>query len=217
MFILKKNLNAFRRNVTDKIKQILTQNNRKELTPIKIEKPSKAIDFIDFVFVENYKNVPNETNVIYSPEEYTVGDVLSFKKWAKDNKKIPYLDLPNFALEKDIKLLKEIVEKTKINVVANNYYALTFDTEKIIGGGLNVYNSFTASEFNLPVISAESDNFNRHNFAYMTLRHCPLKSHANGNCKNCPYTDGYTLTMDSGKVMKIKRKKLSTCTFYLTD
>jgi len=51
----------------------------------------------------------------------------------------------------------------------------------------------------------------------MTLRHCPMKNLLNGSCSNCPYEDGYSYKMEGGKVMKLKRKKLSTCTFYLTD
>ena len=49
-----------------------------------------------------------------------------------------YLDLPNFATKQDVEYLKNIVEKNKLPIIANNYYALTFNTEIIIGGGLNV-------------------------------------------------------------------------------
>jgi hypothetical protein len=87
----------------------------------------------------------------------------------------------------------------------------------IVGAGLNVYNHLAASVFNLPIITAESDLSTKINFPYMTLRHCPMKSHLNANCNNCPYKQGYTYTLDGGKVLKLKRKKLSTCTFYLTD
>ena len=82
---------------------------------------------------------------------------------------------------------------------------------------LNVYNNITASVFNKPVITAESDISTKINAPYMTLRHCPLKSHLKANCKNCPYSTNFTYKMDNGKILKLKRKKLSTCTFYLTD
>ena len=114
-------------------------------------------------------------------------------------------------------MLKNIIEKTGVGVVANNYYALTLSDNIIIGAGLNVYNSFTAFELNKPFFTAESELGERIDFAYMTLRHCPMKNLLNASCESCPYEDGFTYKMDSGKVVKLKRKKLSTCTFYLTD
>ena len=55
------------------------------------------------------------------------------------------------------------------------------------------------------------------NMPYMTLRHCPMKEHLNANCATCPYNENYTYTMPNGKTMKLRRVKLSDCTFYLTD
>ena len=52
-------------------------------------------------------------------------------------------------------------------------------------------------------------------YPYMTLRHCPIKAHIGGDCLNCKYQNGYIYKMQSGKELKLKRKKLSTCTFYL--
>ena len=43
------------------------------------------------------------------------------------------------------------------------------------------------------------------------------EEHLNANCTNCPYNNNYTYTMPNGKTMKLKRIKISTCTFYLTD
>ena len=129
--------------------------------------------------------------------------------------KIAYLDTPNFALKQDIALLEKIIKETKINIIANNYYALGFDTNIIIGAGLNVYNKTSAQVYNKPVITAESEISTKINYPYMTLRHCPMKAHLKARCKNCPYSDGYLYKMDNGKILKLKRKKLSTCIFYL--
>ena len=35
--------------------------------------------------------------------------------------------------------------------------------------------------------------------------------------EKCVYQDGYEYVLDSGKVFKLKRKKLTDCTFYLSD
>ena len=90
-----------------------------------------------------------------------------------------------------------------------------FNTEIVVGAGLNVFNSHTAQIFNKPIITAESDISTKIDYPYMTLRHCPLKTHLSTNCSNCPYSDDITYRMDSGKILKLKRKKLSSCTFYL--
>ena len=111
---------------------------------------------------------------------------------------------------------EEIIEKTGVKTVANNYSALIFNPD-VIGAGLNVYNTHTANAFNKPFITAESELGERVDFPYMTLRHCPIKNHCGFTCVNCGYEEGYELKMDSGKTLKLKRKKLSTCTFYLVD
>jgi len=216
VFILKQNLNAFRRKVFDKIYEILTMLK----DSVKLEKLPKVPNisaFSDFCIVEKIDDEFIAKNVIYSPSVYIESDIKAFKNKCFKLGKKPYLDTPNFALESDIKLLKNIVKNCKIGIVANNYYALDFDCEIIIGAGLNVYNNFTAFELGREFFTAESELSKRVDFAYMTLRHCPMKNLLNASCDTCPYSDDYWYKMESGKVMKLKRKKLNTCTFYLTD
>ena len=214
-FVQKSKLNEFRRKVFECAYEHLTKCFKRNLKTVKVSVCDCVKEFNNFQTVENIEDKLQEKNIIYSPEIYELKDVLSLKeKCEKQGKKL-YLDTPNFALKKDIELLKEIVQKASVGVVVNNYYALSFDCEKIIGGGLNVYNLVTASYLSLPIICAESSLFERVDFPFMTLRHCPIKSHVGGNCKNCKYTDGYEYVMDSGKALNLKRKKLSSCTFYL--
>jgi len=217
VFILKKQLNQFRRDVFDKIKAEMLAPYKHNEKVISVKNAGKVNGFSDFVFTEKISADFNEKNVIYSPEEYIEDSVKKFVNACREKGKTPYLDTPNFALEKDIEIIKNIVNKTGIKVVANNLYALSLSEDTVIGGGLNVYNSHTAKHFNKPVITAESDIAKRVNFPYMTLRHCPMKAHLLANCNKCPYHAGFTYVMDSGKRLKLKRKKLSTCTFYLTD
>ena len=146
---------------------------------------------------------------------YNFEEIKLFKEKCECKKQIPYLDLPNYATKKDIEYLKTLVEKLNIKVVANNYYVLSVFDDCVIGAGLNVYNSVTADIFSLPFITAESDLGERIDYPYMTFRHCPMKSHLKAGCDKCPYRDGYVYRMDNGKVLKLKRKKISTCTFYL--
>ena len=108
----------------------------------------------------------------------------------------------------------KIIDKTKIAIVINNLYALNFDAEKIIGGGLNVYNSYSANYYNLHFIKAEGEEFK---MPYMVLKHCPIKQHLKVDCSNCVFKNGYSYKMQNGKILKLKRKKITDCTFYLTD
>ncbi len=216
VFILKQNLNAFRRKVFDKVFEILTAP-KHSVELQKLPKLPKINAFSDFVIVEKISDDFSAKNVIYSPSEYVESEILAFKNKCVELGAKPYLDTPNFALKRDIKLLKTIVKNCQIGIVANNYYALDFDTEIVVGAGLNVYNNFTASELAKEFFTAESDLAERVNFAYMTLRHCPIKNLIGGSCDKCIYADDFSYKLESGKVMRLKRKKLSTCTFYLTD
>ncbi len=217
VFILKKDFNEFRRNVFSEIYSAKTEKYKRNLSAQKIKKNYSVIKFTDFQTVKSVDESFIEKNVIYSPEEYILEDVLRFKNKCETLNKKAYLDTPNFALKEDIDLLKNIIEKSGVGIIANNYYALTLSSNVVIGAGLNVYNKCAAEEFSLPVITAESDISSRVDYPYMTLRHCPIKAHINSSCNKCAYEDGFKYITDSGKELKLKRKKLSTCTFYLTD
>lgn len=220
VFIQKSKLNEFRRKVFESAKEYLVNKYKKDIKEEVINLTFKPIKkFTDFVFIEKeseFNQNIKEKNIIFSPEEYNQSVILTLNEKCKAVNKNLYLDLPNFALEEDIKLLKDIVYKTKVGVVANNYYALTFECDMVIGAGLNVYNDITASCYSYPILSTESENYGEIDYPYMTLRHCPIKAHIGGDCLNCKYQNGYIYKMQSGKELKLKRKKLSTCTFYLT-
>ena len=215
VFIPIKFLNEFRRNVFDVIYNSIAKKRKKNLKNIKINSKLNILPLKDFEIIDNLSNSTISKNVIYSPEVYNFEEIKLFKEKCEGKKQIPYLDLPNYATKKDIEYLKTLVEKLNIKVVANNYYALSVFDDCVIGAGLNVYNSVTADIFNLPFITAESDLGERIDYPYMTFRHCPMKSHLKAGCDKCPYRDGYVYRMDNGKVLKLKRKKISTCTFYL--
>ena len=214
-FVPKQKLNEFRRNVYEKIFEIKTENNNKKLNKIKIDTNVLTKGFEDFEITQNSSGIYHNKNVIYSPEIYDISDIQNFVKNCLKQNKVPYLDTPNFALKKDVELLKNIIEKTHINIVANNYYALAFPTQKVAGAGLNVFNDISANFLGVSVVCAEGEGFPKMPAPFMTLRHCPMKSHLHANCSNCPYHEGYYYVLESGKTLKLTRKKLSTCTFYL--
>ena len=216
IFITKQNLNTFRRDVFDKIYEMLTKPYYHSLQKVTIEINYEVIKFNDFQIIEDINQNFEAKNIIYSPEIYSIEDIRIFQNKCNTLNKHAFLDTPNFATKKDIELLSDIINKTQISIVANNYYALNFKTDIVIGAGLNVYNNVTAQAFNKPIIVAESDIATQINYAVMTLRHCPFKEHINDKCSKCPYSTEYAYKMQNGRSLKLKRKKLSTCTFYLS-
>ena len=217
VFIAKKSLNEFRRKVFDSVYKEIARPYQHQLQKVDIKNEYKVVDFGPYQLVENVDENFAGEQIVYSPSEYLLEGIERFQEKCRKLNKKAFLDLPNFALEKDIDLLKKIVAKTKIAIVANNYYAVDFDAEVVIGAGLNIYNTFSAEVYDRPVVCAESDIAIRKNYPYMTLRHCPFKNHLGADCSRCPYQDDYLYKMENGKVLKLKRKKLSTCTFYLVD
>lgn len=214
-FIQKSKLNEFRRQFFEKVISALTNIENRNLKHIYIEKTKANIEELEnFQIVSSTDEEFINNNIILNPEIYNINQIQDFQNKCKKENKNAILSLPNFALSQDIKMLKTIIEKTKISVLINNLYAIDFDTTKYIGGGLNIYNRYTSNYFNLPYITAEKGKTKS---PFMTLRHCPMKEHLGADCSNCPYKDGYYYKMENGTILKLKRTKMSTCTFYLTE
>ena len=217
-FLPKKDLNDFRRKVFSSAYDNLVSAYKRNLKPFEKNISGKIDRFSSFYFTDSLNFNTLEKNVVYSPETYDIKNVQEFINICNKKGKTPFLDTPNFALEKDVLWLRDIISKTNVAIIANNYYALGLPTQIIIGGFLNVFNSVTSNALNLPAIVAESQEESlRYKMPYMTLRHCPIKTHFNCDCNSCAYKDGISYKMDNGKTFKLKRKKLSSCTFYLTD
>ncbi len=217
VFLTKSMLNKFRREVIDKIYVELTKVNHNSITKCKLSPLyEKASMFKDFQYITNLNEKLVNKNIVFSPETYDMNEIRNFKIMCESKNKNAYLDLPNFALKEDIEILKEIISSTSISVVVNNLWAIGLNCNKVAGWGMNVFNSYSALVLSIPYMSAEGENKN-YNAPYMTLRHCPLKEQMQSNCNNCPYKDGYKYVCQSGKILKLKRKKISSCTFYLVD
>ena len=217
IFLTKQKLNDFRRMVFDDVYKELTLRRKHSTQKQKIEIPKTLNSFDNFQIVEKPNEPLKALNIIYSPSFYDLHDIQSFKSLCEKQNKSFFLDLPNFALEEDIKVLKNIIANCNLSVIANNYYALSLTDNFIVGAGLNVYNHQSASIFDKPVITTESNISARINFPYMTLRHCPFKNHLGASCAKCPYKEDFQYRMENGTILKLKRKKMSSCTFYLTD
>ena len=217
VFLPKSQLNEFRRKVYESLFFAITSPYHKNLSPVKINLPKRVAPLCDFEFTDKVNGSYKANIVIFSPEKYERQDLLMFIENCKNQNKQAFLQLPNYATYKDVQFIKQLIKDLDVGIVANNYYAINLAKNTVIGGGLNVYNGYTAEFFNLPYITAENSVNGSlvTEFAYMTLLHCPIKSHVGGNCKNCNYKDGYYYLTESGKRLNLTRKKLSSCTFYL--
>lgn len=213
VFVAKSVLNEFRRQVFESLKNDLTKTNRAPLTKIKLSEKTQICEMQNVQFVDKVENIVGDI-VVFDPEEYVEADILKFKNKVENLGKKFVLNLPNFALKNDVEFLKYLVEKNKIDIMVQNAYALDFDVNKYIGGGMNVYNSWTSEYFHLPFVAGENGQYK---MPYMTMRHCPMKEHNNGICANCPFDNNYVYKLESGKTFRLRRKKLASCTFYLTD
>lgn len=216
VFLPTKLINEFRRAVFETIETKITQKHRKNVQKIKLKTNLNINPLCDFQIISDAHSKLTATNIIYAPEVYDVKDIESLKNTCVSQHKTLFLNTPNFALEKDIEFLKDIILKTNLPIVINNYYALNLTNNYVVGAGMNIYNTITANIYNKPFITAESDIAQKINYPVMTLRHCPMKSHLNADCSKCPYKQGYTYKMDNGKTLLLSRQKLSTCTFYLS-
>ena len=214
VFVRKSNLNAFRKQVFDKALESLI----KKVTPLKNythEINKFCLPNLQVEIISDNKTPFSKKTIIYSPSEYIEKDILAIKKRADEKGVKFYLDTPNYAEKEDIVLLKEIIEKNNLNFVVNNYYALSFKGEKIMGAYMNIFNSVSASYFNAPVLSIDGELGEKISYPLMTLKHCVIKHMYNCQCDTCKYNDIIYYKNDSGKVLKLSRKKLKTCTFYL--
>lgn len=212
VFLTKKQINEFRRTVYEKVEERLTSLDREELNKVNLTIKENNNELKDWQMVDSLNFEPMGKYIIYSPECYEVENIFKFVEKCEYKKAI--LNLPNFALAKDIEFLKRVVKETGIAVMVNNLYGLGFDCEKFIGGGMNVFNSVTADLLNLPYVVAEGSDFK---MPFMTLRHCPIKAHVGRSCADCRFKQDYEYKMQNGKRIKLKRIKMSDCTFLLTE
>lgn len=213
-FITKSSLNEFRRMVFDSLYKELTKSGRAPLEKKCLDKVMEGVPISDVQFIDKCCDKFDAQLVVYDPECYIEEDILEVKNKVESSSRRFALNLPNFALESDIAMLKKLVEKNDVAIFVQNLYALNFNTQKYIGAGMNVYNNYAVSYFDLPYMTAEKGN---NTMPYMTMRHCPIKEHIGGGCNNCKFDNNYCYAMQNGKKLRLKRKKMSSCTFYLVD
>ena len=235
IFMPKSKINAIRRNAVTLLENaILTKNKSdfltknptalaKPYTPIKLDKKA---DFSAVIINEDtplYK-IENQT-IIYSPKDWQNISYLDtiLRKFAPKN---VYLNLPIIATSKDLAVVKNVLEKHKeVGIVANNYYALTFNGRRIIAGtGLNAYNDYTVNALKkagaeIVLSSIEEQLSSAHhlagNPAVMTFTHCPYKVVTGKNCNDCQSANTIYYTDERNNRLHLRKYKVHYCYFEL--
>lgn len=242
-FVKKSSMNEIRRIVIQKLEDELIRkyNNQNKIialtkiakiekntkkTQKNIKKDEKIVIFSDF---KEFKQNESFDKIIYDVYDFSKNNLDKFASIGGEK----YVMLPNYADSYDLKMLKDVTKDYDFNIVCNNLYALNFEGKKIAGSFLNVYNSFAIEllkEFGINTffiaelseqefLELQENNPDctllRYKKVYMTLRHCPLKNNGVCQCSSCVYEDGFVYQMDNGIKLKLKRKKIHGCTFYL--
>jgi len=219
VFMTKAQLNELRRSAYDGLTNELCKHQDEKLNKVKIENDYLPRTLKNFKVIENACEIKEKINYIFNPEKFDKEIIAEAEAACKKCGAELFLNLPYFATKSDVEKLKTLVENKSFGIILNNLYAICFDAnKKVIGPGMNVYNTHSAKYFDLPVLTAEAkiSGVSKLKAPYMTLRHCPMREHLGAKCSECNYTDGYVYVMQSGKRLKLKRQKVeNSCTFYL--
>ncbi|MCL1901687.1 MAG: DUF3656 domain-containing protein, partial [Firmicutes bacterium] len=220
VFMTKAQLNEFRRNAYDGFTEELCKHQNEKIEKVKIENEYRPKTLENFKVTEKACEIKEKVNYIFNPDKFDEETVAEAVTACKKCGAQLFLNLPYFATQSDIEKLKQLVENKSLGIIINNLYAIDFVADKkIIGPGMNVYNRLSAKFFDLPVLTAEAEivGVSKLKAPYMTLRHCPVFEHLGANCNECNYKNGYTYVMQSGKRLRLKRQKVTSCTFYLVE
>lgn len=240
-YILNSTINKLRNNIYEQLKQkIINKNKKQKLNKINIFKLNNTINKrnimqnkFNFNIFNKINNLQQVNNLIFDYNNFNEKEIIKFNDFCNKNSINGYIDIPNFATEQDVKIIKNILSKTNLGIVANNLYAFDFDCKMIGGQFLNVYNSYTLDVLQrlhkLEAAFVEELGANdidklqtdlsilKREKVYMTLLHCPFKQNENCDCGDCKYSDEARFKINSGKQFNIKRKKTATCVFLLKD
>ncbi len=232
VYILNSSINKLRNDLYEKLKcAILSKYTKQKINKVLLQSINKKpIHSLNFKII-NKLNVKEDCRcLIFDYDNFDEQILAEFDAYCKSNNIEGYIDLPNFATAADIKRIKSLLDKSKLGVVANNLYALSWDVKMLGGQFLNIYNSYALQTLQLLhdlegafVEEVEPSDINsevpvlKREKVYMTLLHCPFKQNIGGDCNNCKFVKNSTFTINSGKSFAVTRKKTATCIFLLKD
>ena len=236
-FLRKAQLNALRRDCLQGLMEKLCENFNKnieenEFLPNFSQKNAFSNKNI-VIFYEKDKllqNCDRDDYLVYSPSIFDKNEIIDI---CKKVGKVVYLDCPIMGEEREVKLIRELVQTCdNLGIYASNYYALNLcaPEKTIISSELNVVNNYSLAfysslGFNKVVLSKENFDFGNISFDGELFReniaprliyfsHCPIKEHFNCDCNNCKYHQNIVYYFGNNK-LTLCRRKIIKCQFYL--
>lgn len=240
VFLRKSELNELRRRAIIALREkIILSREKDEIAEtqfdkkVKVEeiKNSKKILFFSSLFeLENADK--NYDYLVFSPAKYDKQEICYLAEKIKGKRL--FLDTPVIANKEDAQFIKEVLKACpNLGIYATNYYALNLADKDntIVGSELNIFNNLSIEfyknlGYNKLVLSKEEFDKSELNSLGCELfidrrpprliyfKHCPIKEHFGGNCGECKYKESHIYELN-GKKLKLKRKKVVNCHFYL--
>lgn len=171
-----------------------------------------------FIQIENINQINDfikkSDYIIFRPQIYSLEKTNEFYDLVKEK---AILSLPLIARHNDIKILKEIINNSKINnYIVNNIYGIELTKTKniIFGYGMNLLNS----KLNVTKInSIESEKINKNSINYlygffplMTFCHCVSHSLDIDCTKEC-FNNDINLIDDKNNNFVVRKYKIENC------
>lgn len=221
IFIPKSELNAFRRNVYERITEAVAKYDRTPLAAKTL--PPARVDGVNdktAVIADDFAGVTAEIG-IYKPKNYAATLSESFVRGDFEK----YVYYPAFATEKELKKIAEWAKKKDIDgIYAENYGGVVFARENglklFAGTGFNITNEYSlsellrCSELSYYAISKELREdeaeklvggraflLSSGNIKIMDLCYCPFGK----TCAQCDKREIYTLTDEGGRNFPVRK------------
>lgn len=221
LFVSQSSLNALRRtlytrlsdSIIDAYEQSMNKNSSKKFKSIAHKR--YTMSNIVYVIDEGNIDLNLDGNIIYNPKNYQ--NVSAYAKALEKFGEKLILNLPIYAEEKDLEILKHLLYDFDIkSVCANNLYAysLAADKQIVSGYGLNLANTFGGGNF---MQSAELDFilgkeyyvYTYGHFPLMTYKHCPRYTFRH-DCSGCNGNYEMGLADDKGYFF-VRPYKIANC------
>ena len=245
VFIPKSALKQARRDLQEKIKDLIINNYESKLRNVTIPQnfdtylsktPSIVAKFENILVINektdlNKINIKNNDLIALQPENWDFKNIENKLKNIKNSSNFIGLVLPTIANFKDLKIIDEIVQKIDKNVylVINNLYGLKYaNSHNLIAGvDLNIYNKFAVLSLqNYGVaqfvwskeLKPKLENvyeFTYGHQALMHFAHCPFKTLFENTCANCKFGNNLIYKGNNDEKYEIHRTKISQCYFTL--
>ncbi len=225
-FLSKSMLNELRRKGVEQLTNAILNNKKPTIVKQSYTLPTskKVVIPWDTMMIANEETMGSADLVIIAPKQYCARSIELIQ--SKCKAKAYYLQLPVVANHKDMVVLDSLLQQCHLDgVVIDNYYGAKYITDYpfVVGPRLNVYNTIARDVWYALgaklVIGSYEQTLDQTasiegRVPLMVLCHCPYQVVYQKDCKECPYTEGLTYTLQQ-HTYPIRRYQVAGCYFEL--